>query len=57
MDYWALGVFIHEILVGKPPFRGKDHMKTYNLILKGIDSVQMPTKVDYTERNNFYFIN
>lgn len=45
VDYWALGVFIHELLVGKPPFRGKDHMKTYNLILRGIDVVQMPNKI------------
>lgn len=45
VDYWALGVFIHELLVGKPPFRGKDHMKTYNLILRGIDVVQMPHKI------------
>lgn len=45
VDYWALGVFIHELLVGKPPFRGKDHMKTYNLILRGIDVVQMPQKI------------
>lgn len=45
VDYWALGVFIHELLVGKPPFRGKDHMKTYNLILRGIDVVTMPHKI------------
>lgn len=48
VDYWALGVFIHEVLVGKPPFRGKDHMKTYNLILRGIDVVQMPNKIPKT---------
>jgi cGMP-dependent protein kinase 1 len=45
VDYWALGVFIHELLIGKPPFRGKDHMKTYNLILRGIDVIPMPQKV------------
>lgn len=45
VDYWALGVFIHELLVGKPPFRGKDHMKTYNLILRGIDVVQWSHKI------------
>ncbi|XP_041977300.1 cGMP-dependent protein kinase, isozyme 1-like isoform X2 [Aricia agestis] len=41
VDCWALGVLIHEILVGKPPFRapGGDHMKTYTLILRGIDAV------------------
>ncbi|KAK6625141.1 hypothetical protein RUM43_005432 [Polyplax serrata] len=39
VDYWTLGIFIHELLVGKPPFRGHNHSQTYTLILKGIDSV------------------
>lgn len=51
VDYWALGVFIHECLVGKPPFRGKDHMKTYNLILRGIDVVQMSAKIPKHAQN------
>ncbi|GAB0094504.1 cGMP-dependent protein kinase [Sergentomyia squamirostris] len=45
VDYWALGIFIHELLVGKPPFRGKDHLKTYTLILRGIESVDMPSRI------------
>ncbi|XP_063703177.1 cGMP-dependent protein kinase 1-like [Culicoides brevitarsis] len=45
VDYWALGIFIFELLVGKPPFRGRDHMKTYNFILRGIDVVQFPQKI------------
>ncbi|XP_055599697.1 cGMP-dependent protein kinase 1 [Uranotaenia lowii] len=45
VDYWALGVFIHELLVGKPPFRGKNHMKTYNAILRGIDIIEMPSRI------------
>lgn len=45
VDYWALGVLIHELLVGKPPFRGKDHMRTYNAILRGIDAVRMPPRI------------
>uniref|UniRef100_A0A182J1F8 cGMP-dependent protein kinase n=1 Tax=Anopheles atroparvus TaxID=41427 RepID=A0A182J1F8_ANOAO len=45
VDYWALGVLIHELLVGKPPFRGKNHMKTYNAILRGIDIVELPSRV------------
>ncbi|XP_037038040.1 cGMP-dependent protein kinase 1 isoform X3 [Bradysia coprophila] len=48
VDYWALGVFIHELLVGKPPFRGRDHMKTYNAILRGIDVNTMPQKIPKT---------
>ncbi|XP_045491753.1 cGMP-dependent protein kinase, isozyme 1-like [Colias croceus] len=47
VDCWALGVFIHELLVGKPPFRaaGGDHMKTYTLILRGIDAVSFHPRV------------
>ncbi|RVE50108.1 hypothetical protein evm_005314 [Chilo suppressalis] len=47
VDCWALGVFIHELIVGKPPFRapGNDHMKTYTLILQGIDAVVFHRRV------------
>ncbi|CAG4981280.1 unnamed protein product [Parnassius apollo] len=47
VDCWALGVFIHELLVGKPPFRaaGGDHMKTYTLILRGIDAITFNPRV------------
>uniref|UniRef100_A0A182WGN3 cGMP-dependent protein kinase n=1 Tax=Anopheles minimus TaxID=112268 RepID=A0A182WGN3_9DIPT len=45
VDYWALGVLIHELLIGKPPFRGKNHMKTYNAILRGIDIIELPSRV------------
>jgi cGMP-dependent protein kinase len=36
---------IHELLTGKPVFRGKDQMQTYNLILRGIDCIQLPQKM------------
>lgn len=31
--------------MGKPPFRGKDQMQTYNLILRGIDCIQLSHKI------------
>ncbi|XP_038061879.1 cGMP-dependent protein kinase 1-like isoform X2 [Patiria miniata] len=44
-DYWSLGILIFELLTGNPPFTSADPMKTYNIILKGIDIVEFPKKV------------
>lgn len=43
-DYWALGIFIFELLAGKTPFKSNDvsHMRTYQLIMKGIATVNFP---------------
>jgi len=41
-DFWSLGILIFEILTGNPPFCGADGMKTYNLILQGINMITFP---------------
>lgn len=33
---------MYELLVGTPPFTTNDPLKTYNLILKGIDILEFP---------------
>ncbi|XP_018577921.1 cGMP-dependent protein kinase, isozyme 2 forms cD4/T1/T3A/T3B [Anoplophora glabripennis] len=44
-DYWSLGVLMFELLTGTPPFTGSDPMKTYNIILKGIDAIDFPRTI------------
>ncbi|XP_014217289.1 cGMP-dependent protein kinase 1-like [Copidosoma floridanum] len=44
-DYWSLGVLMFELLTGTPPFTGSDPMKTYNIILKGIDAIEFPRMI------------
>lgn len=44
-DYWSLGVLMFELLTGTPPFTGADPMKTYNIILKGIDAIEFPRSI------------
>lgn len=53
VDYWALGVFIYELLVGKSPFRNEEHndLKTYKAILKGIDFISFPYMISPRARN------
>ncbi|XP_030748996.1 cGMP-dependent protein kinase egl-4-like isoform X2 [Sitophilus oryzae] len=53
VDYWALGIFIYEMLVGYTPFKNSDHNdeKTYKAILKGIDFATFPAIISPRARN------
>ncbi|VDM49752.1 unnamed protein product [Toxocara canis] len=38
VDYWALGIYVCELVLGRPPFQ------TYTLILRGIRGLDIPNK-------------
>eukprot|EP00397_Hematodinium_sp_SG-2012_P005219 GEMP01005237.1.p1 GENE.GEMP01005237.1~~GEMP01005237.1.p1 ORF type:complete len:865 (+),score=197.97 GEMP01005237.1:112-2706(+) len=42
VDWWTLGVLIHELLSGHAPFEAKDPMETYQKIVRGISIVKFP---------------
>lgn len=53
VDYWALGIFIFELIVGQTPFKSSDpsHMKTYQLILRGLGFVSFPKNMSDPARD------
>uniref|UniRef100_A0A3Q3IQG6 cGMP-dependent protein kinase n=1 Tax=Monopterus albus TaxID=43700 RepID=A0A3Q3IQG6_MONAL len=50
-DCWSLGVLVFELLSGRPPFSGSDPMKTYNIILRGINMIEFPKKITKSAAN------
>lgn len=41
---WLSGIYICELMLGRPPFQASDPMKTYTLILKGVDALEIPNR-------------
>uniref|UniRef100_A0A672ZWB5 cGMP-dependent protein kinase n=1 Tax=Sphaeramia orbicularis TaxID=375764 RepID=A0A672ZWB5_9TELE len=44
-DCWSLGILIFELLTGFPPFGGSDPIKTYTMVLHGIEKVDFPKRI------------
>eukprot|EP00108_Taenia_solium_P008664 TsM_000401800 transcript=TsM_000401800 gene=TsM_000401800 len=45
VDSWSLGILIYELMNGTPPFTSEEPMKTYTIILRGIDAIEFPRKI------------
>ncbi|VDM02291.1 unnamed protein product [Schistocephalus solidus] len=50
-DAWSLGILIFELQMGSPPFSSGEPMKTYNIILKGIEAITFPRKISRNAQN------
>ncbi|ETO04336.1 hypothetical protein RFI_33060, partial [Reticulomyxa filosa] len=48
VDWWELGIFIYEMLVGHAPFQDDPHKKMYEKILT--DDPQFPEDLSFTDR-------
>ena len=39
VDYWSMGIVLHELLLARPPFQDSELLSLYNKIVKGIDAI------------------
>ena len=44
-DLWSVGTVLHEMMVGKPPFRASNHVELLRKIERGEDRIRFPEDV------------
>ena len=44
-DLWSVGTVLHEMMVGKPPFRASNHVELLRRIERGEDRIRFPEDV------------
>ena len=44
-DLWSVGTVLHEMMVGKPPFRASNHVELLRKIERGEDRIKFPEEV------------
>jgi serine/threonine protein kinase len=42
VDWWTLGILVHEFLSGHAPFEADQPLKTYQKVVRGIAEVKIP---------------
>jgi len=44
LDWWTLGIFLYELMMGSTPFAAQDTMQVFHNINRGIDKVPFPPR-------------
>jgi serine/threonine protein kinase/CRP-like cAMP-binding protein len=50
VDYWAYGVYVYELMVGRTPFFDDDQTKVFQMICNSTKHLNYPRKLDSTTR-------
>lgn len=49
VDFWALGILLYEMLVGRPPYHAEDPYAVYDLIING--KIEWPKNIDLVAKD------